>query len=209
MKKLNFIILLFITNVAVFAQTLNTIKKTTNQTIQHADIETSKTIQADVVFYNLLGLHTDNKFVLQHTNIDKSGIKHDRYQQYYRGIRVEGGTYTLHGQNGKYKHISGNFENITNIATQATFTEDIALQKVMSAVGATEYAWQNIEAEKFIKQLREDDKASYAPKAELVLTRNWDLFAKTGEIKHHLCYAFYIRATQPLKLAVQKGNVAN
>jgi Zn-dependent metalloprotease len=144
MKKLNFIILLFITNVAVFAQTLNTIKKTTNQTIQHADIETSKTIQADVVFYNLLGLHTDNKFVLQHTNIDKSGIKHDRYQQYYRGIRVEGGTYTLHGQNGKYKHISGNLELITNIATQATFTEDIALQKVMSAVGATEYAWQNI-----------------------------------------------------------------
>ncbi|MBK9581487.1 MAG: hypothetical protein IPO48_06160 [Saprospiraceae bacterium] len=32
-------------------------------------------------------------------NIDKSGNLHTRYQQYYKGVKVVGGTYILHSKN--------------------------------------------------------------------------------------------------------------
>ena len=103
-------------------------------------------------------LSSENKFLLQDSYIDNVGWKHECYQQYYKKLKVEGAAYVLHSKDNKYMHVSGNFENIANITGKAMFAEEEALKKIMFAVGAKEYAWQNVEAEKFIKDLKQSQK---------------------------------------------------
>jgi Zn-dependent metalloprotease len=201
MKNLYFVVSLAIIHFCVsanaVAQQLSDTKISSNGSIYYSDLKDAKITNKNAIFTDLLKISSENSLNLERTYVDNVGIKHDYHQQYYKGIKVEGGNYTLHSKDNNYQHISGNFENIENLIVDVAITEKIALQKILSAVGAKEYAWQNAEAEKFIKDLKQNPKESYLPKAELLIVRNWDLFEKTGEIKHHLCYAFYIRATQP------------
>ncbi|MFP3594974.1 hypothetical protein, partial [Chryseobacterium sp. SIMBA_038] len=70
-----------------------------------------------------------------------------------------------------------------------------ALQSALSFVGADKYKWQNKEEEDFIKKESGDDKASFAPKAEIVYySEPTDESLK--ELK--LAYKFDIYAEQPL-----------
>jgi Zn-dependent metalloprotease len=196
-KTFILIVFIFITIFSVSAQKLSAISKNTAGSIIYADLNISKNTSSDDIFYNLLQINKYHKFVFLRTFTDNTGNIHDSYQQYYKGIKVEGGIYTLHSKEAVYYHISGNFEAITNLEINTVLTTDIALQKITKNIGAKEYAWENAEAEKLIKILRNDKTASYKPKAELLIVKNWDLFEKTGELKHHLCYAFNIKATQP------------
>jgi len=40
------------------------------------------------------------------------GITHKRFQQYYKGIKVDNTEYLLHGKNGEIEVANGSFENI-------------------------------------------------------------------------------------------------
>ena len=165
-------------------------------TVQYADLG-AKQSSPTAIFAEVLKPNPDHEFRWLSIHQDNAGKVHETYQQYYKGVKVDGGTYTLHGNSAAYDHLSGHFEAVTGLATKATLQPKEALARVMAEIGAKEYAWQNPQAEQWLKNIRKDPTATYLPTAELLISRDWDLYEQKGVITYHLCYAFVIRATQP------------
>ncbi|MDR0508090.1 MAG: hypothetical protein LBH32_14940 [Dysgonamonadaceae bacterium] len=79
---------------------------------------------------------------------ESNGYKHQFYQQYHKGIKVEGGEFSVHAINDSIELVLGNFEPIGDINIQAKLSEDNALQSALNHIGAEVYKWQIPEEEK-------------------------------------------------------------
>ncbi len=149
-------------------------------------------------------LKTDNltTFQVYTAETDKYGYTHTRFQQYYKGVKVQHGVYFVHSKNGIISHINGDYHKIDNLTEKPNLTQKQALNITLKHIGAAEYAWQNKEAEQELRYLREDSAATYLPKGELVWVKDVEASEKPLEI-HRLAYYFDITATKPnLDLAV-------
>ncbi len=80
-------------------------------------------------------LHDD--FKLSKTDTDKYGITHQRYQQYYKGVKVEGGEYSLHGKNGNIETMNGNYKNVSLATVTPSVSEMHALTTHLSFTEST------------------------------------------------------------------------
>lgn len=201
MKKYLILIACFAMTSFCYAQNFKEHALSSNGSVRYAELgsnEKSYTLtNSSTIFSNLLKTTADDSFVLYKQETDKLGITHHHYQQYYQGIKVEGGYYWLHGTQQTLTHLNGDYQKIASLVTKPTLTESVALDKVLKNLNAQEYAWQNETQEQFLKMIKEDKKASYLPKGELLIIKNYDLEEKTSKINHHLCYAFNITATKP------------
>ena len=71
---------------------------------------------------------------------DAMGFSHARHQQYFRGIKVENGTYITHARGGIIETMSGDFVAIDdNFNIKPSLSEQNALASAISSVGAKEY----------------------------------------------------------------------
>lgn len=121
-----------------------------------------------------------------------------RYQQYFKGIKVEHGSYTVTAKNDKVSFMSGEFYALDpGLATKPVFTESAAFDKALQYVHATTYIWQTIDS------LMEDGKK---PVAELVLVDNPSPELSKGQ---RLAYKFNIYAVAPLSRAYVYVDAAN
>src|SRR5262245_41058940 len=69
--------------------------------------------QAQAIFAKYLALEgNNNKMVLKNSTTTKMKVTTDRYTQYYKGVKVEYGAYTLTGKDGLVSFITGNGYNI-------------------------------------------------------------------------------------------------
>ena len=73
---------------------------------------------------------------------DNIGQVHEKFQQYYNGIKVDGAIYTLHYTAGKITHMSGNFQDIQNLNVTPKIDAQAGLSNAMGHIGATQYMWQ-------------------------------------------------------------------
>lgn len=143
-----------------------------------------------------LGLGASDQLVKQKTERDALGITHEQYNQYYKGIKVEYGLIKAHSRNGNIEVINGEKYDIPEIAVNPALPESAALQKAMAFVGAKRYKWQNLQEEKWLQKEKKDPKATFYPKGELVICR--DYLNKPEEDKMVLAYKFDIYAAEPL-----------
>ena len=60
---------------------------------------------------------------------DQLGFTHQKFAQYYQGIRVEHADYTVHAKGGTVESISGDFERIQNLNTKPSLSETAALTR--------------------------------------------------------------------------------
>ena len=125
------------------------------------------------------------------TSTDKLGQTHIKYQQYYKGIKVEYGQYKAHLTDDKIRMISGNYIPVKNISVKPGISGKAALHKALEQVGANKYAWESRGMEQMIKEEKRDDKASYYPDGTIVI---WSAYK--GE-KVRLAYRFNIFALNP------------
>ncbi|MCB0836769.1 MAG: M4 family metallopeptidase, partial [Bacteroidetes bacterium] len=72
---------------------------------------------------------------------DQLGYTHEKHQQYYKGIKVEGATFTVHAMGSQITHLSGNFEYVRELDITPTLSATSAFSFATSHVGATQYAW--------------------------------------------------------------------
>lgn len=79
-------------------------------------------------FSNELGIKTIDKFKYIQSQKDNLGYTHYRYDQYYNGIRVDGGQLILHEKGGKLDLVNGNFYNGLKITTTPAITKEKALE---------------------------------------------------------------------------------
>ncbi len=125
------------------------------------------------------------------------------YEHYYQGIRVEGSEMRIVKQNGKTKYVLQNYAEInTNINVKPAITLNRALNEVFAQYAAKQYAWEDPEREKALKERKKDPSATYYPKPELVVLPETGLLA----------YKMEVFATAPWKremvyIDAQKGNI--
>jgi Zn-dependent metalloprotease len=158
------------------AQNIDTItlQKNENGKISYAHVTTNIEM-ADATNFLKTALQTtsDDSFALEKESIDTLGIKHQRYQQYYKGVKVQDAEYMLHGKNGIIATMNGDFQIVNIESVIPTLSEQQALTDALNYVNAKEYKWQDSASEIFIKQMTNNPNATYFPKGELVIERNY------------------------------------
>ena len=145
------------------------------------------------LFKEQLKLNDHSKFSKVKSESDRDGFKHDKYQLFYDGIKVEYATYTLHSKGEDLESMSGEFYNIEDVATSASIPAETAFRKAVNHIGAKSYLWE--------------DPASAAkigyekPQGELVLLPvmgEQEVSKKSKKEEVRLAYKFDIYATNPV-----------
>lgn len=182
-----------------FAQEIfKQVEKDEKGAIKFAVIDQSKVNSsarmADNILYSALNLKTGDELRLQKSETDEKGFTHDKHQQYFKGIRVEYGTYSTHAQKGLVAMISGDFKQVGNVNIVPALDEKTALRYAMKQIGAKSYMWENAAEEQWLKESEGNKESTFMPKGELVICEN---FAK-ADGSFALAYKFDIYAKQPI-----------
>lgn len=141
------------------------------------------------VFQEQLKISDDHTFSRTRSQSDKPGYVHERYQQYYRNLKVEFGTYTLHARSNKVASMSGEFYSIQNADIVPRLSKEQAFRKAIDHINAENYLWEYPEAARAMDNYQK-------PKGELLILPVLD--QKTSTTKYKLAYKFDIYATNPL-----------
>ncbi len=147
-----------------------------------------------------LALSTDDQLLPARLETDQLGFSHQRFEQYYKGVKVEHATYTAHSRGGQLASLSGDFEKIGALSVTPTLSADAALNRALAVVGAKKYMWQDAQEEAGLKQQTANAAATYRPQGELVLVRdNCQSADNTGPLV--LAWKFNVYAQLPVSRA--------
>jgi len=151
---------------------------------------------------SVFNLNKNSQLVLKKTESDKLGFIHYRFIQAYKNIPIEKSMFVVHTKNGLVQSTSGaivtEFDNSIENNIKATVNAERAINAAISTVHAQLYAWQDAGMQQRIKMQTNNLKATYYPKAQLVLY-NPQSSLLPRELK--LCYKVDVYALQPLSKA--------
>ncbi len=136
---------------------------------------------------------TDDDFRLIKETGDELGFSHLRFQQYYKGVKVENTEYLVHSRNGIIESINGDFKPVALSSVTPSLNEKQALQKALDYVHAKKYKWEDEAYEKFKRENTNDAAATYYPKGELVIVKDY----LTGSKQMKLAWKFTISSLEP------------
>ena len=156
--------------------------------------------QVQPVLRRELALSPADDLRLLRTETDEQGYVHERFQQYYQGVKVEHGVVSAHGRAGRIELLSGELERAAMPAVQPALSEATALQRALQAVGARSYKWQFPGEEQALKATSHNPAATYAPKGELVLVSDFRQPEAARPLV--LAWKFNIYAQQPVSRAL-------
>ncbi|GAA4035152.1 hypothetical protein GCM10022409_19690 [Hymenobacter glaciei] len=144
-----------------------------------------------------LGLRPSDDLRPLRTETDERGELHERFQQYFKGVKVEHGQYTVHRAAGV---LSGEFKPVpAALSTKPALNEAAALRAALATVGARRYMWDDAAAEAGLRRISQDAKATYRPSGELVVVADYRQNGATGPLV--LAWKFNIYAEEPLSRA--------
>ncbi|GAA4003409.1 M4 family metallopeptidase [Hymenobacter fastidiosus] len=152
-------------------------------------------------FAEQLQLSTNDQMLRSKTEVDQLGFAHERYEQYYKGIKVEHASYTLHAKQSAVVSMSGDFERISNLNVTPALTAQSALQAALRFVGAKKYMWQDAAEEAGLKQQDQNPSATYKPQGELVIVENQRAIGSEQLGQPVLAWKFNVYAQQPISRA--------
>jgi bacillolysin len=152
-----------------------------------------------LVLRQQLGLGQNEQLRPARLDTDQLGFTHQKFEQYYQGVKVEHATYTVHARQGAIESLSGDYEKIGQLSTTPGLSASAALSRALAAVGAQKYMWQDAAEEAGLRQQTANPAASYRPQGELVIVRDFRQDAETGPLV--LAWKFDIYAQQPVSRA--------
>ena len=145
-------------------------------------------VSSDQVLRQQLALTNADQMVQRSADTDQLGFVHQRFSQFYQGIRVEHADYIVHSKSGAVEAINGDFERITNLNITPSVGEKSALNSALAHVGARTYMWQTSEA----------NAEAFKPTGELVIVGDH----RTGENGPRvLAWKFNVYAAAPVSRA--------
>lgn len=136
-------------------------------------------------FKRMYKLDDNNTFTSFKTNVDRNGVEHTRYQQFYKGIRVEFGMLIMHSSNGNVTSLNGELYDAKNVNVSASLSKEAGFTHAKNYINADRYLWENTADAKVMEYTK--------PTGELMIFPD----VNTGEV--HLAYMYDIYATQPIK----------
>jgi len=99
--------------------------------------------QAQNLLRSNLQLSSAESYRLADTQVDELGFTHQKYQQYFKSVKVEGGEYIIHARSGMIESMSGHYGNVAaDFDVNAAVSSGAALDAAMRHVGAKTYAWE-------------------------------------------------------------------
>jgi len=146
-----------------------------------------------------LGLGADEQMRPARLETDQLGFSHQKFDQYYKGVKVEHATYTVHARRGAVESLSGDYDKIAKLDVTPTLSADAALGRALAAVGAKRYMWQDAAEEAGLKASENNPAATYLPQGELVIVRDGRRDAATGPLV--LAWKFNVYAQAPVSRA--------
>ncbi|MDO7885695.1 M4 family metallopeptidase [Hymenobacter cheonanensis] len=159
----------------------------------------SRAADGELVLRQQLALGTNDQLKPARTETDQLGFSHQKFEQFYKGVKVEHATYTAHSRGGQIETLSGDFEKIEVANVTPSLSADAALARAMAFVGAKKYMWQDAREEAGLKVMESDPAATYKPQGELVLVRDARQNAETGPLV--LAWKLNVYAEQPVSRA--------
>jgi len=182
-KKFLKIVILFIATLmccSIYAQQGDTlfVQRGKNGKIEFARFSANENpdrkMKNDTIFLKaILQTKEEDKFRLKSVITDELGITHKRFQQYFKGIKVENAEYLLHGKNDNIEYINGDFQDLNIQNIEPILSEQQALLKALEYVNAERYKWEDTDMENFIKQHRNNPNATFYPEGELVIAKDY------------------------------------
>lgn len=147
-------------------------------------------INRERFLHQLLKLNDETTVIETDSMSDIVGGKHYFFVQYYKGIEVNGTRYSIHIDNkGSVTSVNGNFRTIDNLNVVPQISQSNALRVAINYLNAKEYAWQNDKVEQYLKQITNNETATFYPKGKLSIYFKEEI--------PHLAYVFNIRAIEP------------
>jgi Zn-dependent metalloprotease len=103
---------------------------------------------------------------------DDLGYVHERYAQYYKGIKIEHSDVRVHYLDNSFVSANGEYIDAPNIDVSVILSKEEAIQKAKEYIGAKEYMWENEAENDWLKNTANDKSASFYPDPELVICKN-------------------------------------
>ena len=177
-------------------KSLNITAKTENPS-EWINLHKSECIKKDLFVKKIFTsneLDTNNKLIQKSKKSDELGWTHYRMQQTYKTIPIEGADYIMHERNGLVEKSNGTLVKNLNQSIVPSISDAKALQLLLTSIAATKYAWEDEPMEEMLKDIKQDSKASYCPKGELVFVSP-DFRGNASEQK--LAYKFDVFSIEP------------
>lgn len=127
---------------------------------------------------------------------DQNGQYHERFQQSYKGVKIENSMVIAHYSNNRLHSFNGDWFADVSVPNSKALTEQQALQHALNKVNAKAYKWENEAAERHMKEALNDPSFSYKPKGEFVILPQPDYKARTVSFRY--AYKFNIYAEEPV-----------
>ena len=129
-------------------------------------------------------LDKSNSYITTYSNTDETGRKHEHFQQYYKGLKIEFGVIITHSINNEVYMINGEVYNASTLNTSPSLSAEQALITILNSKQNTKYLWDSPDDALAMNYKK--------PSGELLILPN----IKTGLT--NLAYKFDIYSTQPL-----------
>ena len=127
---------------------------------------------------------------------DDLGYVHERYAQYYKGIKIENSDIRVRYLNGLFVSANGEYIDAPNIDVSVILSKEDAIQKAKEYIGAKEYIWENEAENHWLKIITNDENASFHPNPEIVICKN---SIDIKDTMFHIAYKIDIYAKEPLR----------
>ncbi len=126
---------------------------------------------------------------------DNLGYMHERFIQYYKGIRVENSDIRVHYKNDSVVSANGDYVDLKGIDITPTISKEKAIEYAKNYVKAQKYIWEDANESKWLQEITKDNSASFYPNPQLVISKNYLNPEDTGL---YLSYKVDIYAKEPL-----------
>ncbi|MFL1894313.1 M4 family metallopeptidase [Aquimarina sp. 2-A2] len=155
------------------------------------DGEATQNKSAQSILSEYIGLNHANSYTKMAEQVDQLGITHKRFQQRYKGVKVEYGIAVLDAKGNKTTSLHGEYYNVDRVNTTPSISKSQALQRAINHTGAQKYLWQDAQASEAMN--------NYDTGGELVILPDFQSENEKGLLtNYNLAYKFDIYATQPL-----------
>ncbi len=194
MKKIYLLgLLLFFFRTATFSQ------RTTPSDMQWKYFDKTKVTHNNIFSSeNGFSFRSDDGMKLIQAEKDELGFTHHRFQQTYKGIPVEGAEYIIHERDGGVEKANGVYIENISMETTPIFSVQEAIQKALNFTNAKQYMWEDEIREQNLKEILNDNTATYYPKGELIIIQN-DMKKEYQKENLLLAYKFDVFSKEPFE----------
>ncbi len=159
----------FTAGIADFFQT-DSVMKRGNTWYFHFQKKTVKAENFFQEFKELMGIRAEDTYIKYKEEIDEIGITHSRWQQYYKGVLVEGGEMLLHEKDGRLRSANGKFYNGLSLNIEPAISKEQAIIQAKAHFAGAKFLWEDTGAVSANKEMSDDSLASFTPAPFLIIT---------------------------------------